>query len=516
MKKRRLFLIGLVIIIGLFRFSLIDRGAQSWPDENRYDKSLTAVAALARGNLEGFAFNLLSTQGRPGDVALRLIPAGVQLLLGEVYGISLHNPESLMIPLAFNVIVSLLILLLFFRISMLLFDGQFLPSLISTAVYAFLVNSNIYIRHIVPYDLSLLCFMYSIYSVLKGMESGERISSKALVFSGLASGLGFSVYPGYYFLPALVFSLVLFGEFNNRFSGVSLRRCLVFTVSAVTVPLAFEVIGRAGGKSYYATLVNLSSTVTQGTFIEGFAFLPQYLMEVEKLVGVLLMVFVAFYILKSLVLVLTKKSLGPQKTMRFTVLIIFMGFLFHSINSVIFHKVVFYGRLIHMYFPFLVLASVSLLSGLKKTAIKRAAYGVLMATSIYSFITFSMYYANLSYPYDVLYKQGVRGEHIRADFSNMATETREKCIIFLPTPGFAENGRSIVALRDLILVNFCYYHPLGEDFTPYSPPVGYELVYRGRHFLSYPAYGYEGYTVKERKYLKERDYKVYIYERPSG
>jgi hypothetical protein len=492
---------------------LIDRGAQSFPDENRYNHSLDAVEALYQKDIRSFSKSLSVTSGRPGDATLRLIPAACQILIKKTYGISPFNPVSLMIPQAFNVIVSVLILIFFYKITLLLFENNHFIAFICALVYSLLPNSNVYIRHMLPYDSSFLCFILAFYYILKSSNDKKQIPFRTFIISGALAGFGFVVYPAYYFMTVFILALIIFTGYNGRFSVTLLIKCLVFAFSAALVFSFYEMIARLGGTSYFSSLKYLSTTVTQGSFEEGFTVLPKYLIEVEGPIGVFLLFFASLYLIKSVLGILSKRTISPQSTLRFMVLTIFVGFLIHASSSAIFHKMVFYGRIIHIYFPFLIWASVSMISSFKKTAITRICYGTLIIASAYSFIAFSLEYIPLAYPFDVLYKQGIREEHISPAYDNMVSEIKKKCIIYPPPPPFNHQSVYPVTKRDLILVNFCYYFPLGGDFSLYNPPREYRLIYSGRHFLSFPAYGFEGFSIKERRFLRERDYKVSIYEK---
>jgi hypothetical protein len=67
-----------------------------------------------------------------------------------------------------------------------------------------------------------------------------------------------------------------------------------------------------------------------------------------------------------------------------------------------------------------------------------------------------------------------------------------------------------------MLINFCFFNIIsgwyGEDFCTFRPSQNHTLIYKAKHFLAFDPYTFEGYGIKERKMLKERNYNVAIYK----
>ena len=138
--KKHYLLIVLCIMIVFPRFALVGKGAFSFPDESRYHQSRAALSSLFNNDVTGFCKCIMNTQGRPGDTLLRLIPMAVQLLLYKWDGIPVENPESLRISIIFNVIISLLISIVFYNISLQLFENNRAIAFISTLTYSLLAK----------------------------------------------------------------------------------------------------------------------------------------------------------------------------------------------------------------------------------------------------------------------------------------------------------------------------------------------------------------------------------------
>ena len=188
---------GLLMLILLVRLSFLGTGAMTFPDEARYYASYDAIDGLfpiSHGGFDSFNANIQQTQGRPGDALLRVVPAGIQLQLEKMTGISHHSQGSLLIPVVFNYFILLWSLYLFYRIAQLLLHHQS-AALLSTLVYACLVNTNLYIRHVLPYDTGMLCVFGTFFLVLRMKAQPQRRTVRAVFAIGALAGLAFAVYP---------------------------------------------------------------------------------------------------------------------------------------------------------------------------------------------------------------------------------------------------------------------------------------------------------------------------------
>jgi hypothetical protein len=427
-------------------------------------------------------------------------------------GLHPSDPSSLLIATGANVIFSLIVSFLFYKISLLLFKGNNAVAIIGTMVYSLLANNNIYIRHILPYDTSMLFFLIGILLALKATkEKYLDVDLTHIVFSGLATGIGFTIYPGFYFLPPVVFSLIAFfkprgDHFSRRILG-----CLLFGAAAVSVLLLFEIAARFAEASYMVRLAEITSMTFQGSFSEGFTFLPKYLVIVEQSAGALILVLALTFLASTVVLSARLPTTFIHDRLRIMVSIIFLAYCYQAFSSYVQHNMSWYGRLLHGYAPFLVWAAIAQLSKIRTTSYRRLGYGMLVIASFHSFYSFSREYIPLAYPRDALYAHEIESM-INED--DIVCETEAMTILsstFLPGRATAMGDKSKYKL-----VNFCYFYPLGDDYNAYSP-YGYSLLYKGRHFISFPAYGFEGHSIRERRLLRDRNYQLEIYiEDPSN
>lgn len=509
-KAFRLLLFLFFLLIFLFRLSLIYRGAYAWPDENRYLSSLDAANQLFAGKfLEAFAA-ISNTQGRPGDALLRLFPAFIQIGAERWFHLPASDLASLLIPQLFNVAISLLIVLVFYKIVRQLFREQ--PpylALICTAVYSLLTNNNIYIRHILPYDTSLLIFLVALYLALKitnrdlkepadTLKKVKPANPRLFILCGGLVGLGFTVYPGYYFFPVIIFVMLVFGS-KPFLTRLKILNIFSAGIAVILVLMVFEVIAHFGGTSYIASSLLLSDTINQGTFEEGFIFLPEYLAQVDTFSGVLLLTLALFFLARTLYWLVRYRKLSRLEVLG---LVASGGYLLHASASVFLHKMVFYGRLLHLYIPFMVLAAFGALLLLNK---KWQGYilAIVLLFSIISFVQFSFEYLPLAYSESVLQNQGINlASYGVIDAQNETGPCHQEDPV-LPARG--------VGNTKITLVNFCFFYPITATYTPYKADAPQKSLYNQPHFLSFRAYTFEAFSASERELIHNRQYRIQIY-----
>src|SRR6185295_17018051 len=98
----------------------------------------------------------------------------------------------------FNFLIYCLILVVHYRFSRLIFKDNIL-ALISVLMYSALTNSYLYLRHALPYDMSLLILYQVFYVVVKNAEVNIFTYKQSFIL-GLISFFGYIVYPGYFTL----------------------------------------------------------------------------------------------------------------------------------------------------------------------------------------------------------------------------------------------------------------------------------------------------------------------------
>ncbi|MBI4726371.1 hypothetical protein HY768_03960 [candidate division TA06 bacterium] len=481
----------------------------AFPDESRYGYSIYALDCLKSLDFKGFLNNIFITQARPGDAILRLMPAGIQGILYHTASWDPRLPVSLVIPQLFNLLISILLTLVFYRVSLILWR-DFYPAFSATVVYSLLANSNIYVRHLLPYDAALLIFLSALFYILKDNRTAA-VSVKTAGIAGALAALSFLTYPGYYYIPVLVWGALWIRGRGEKPAKKLLANTGFFAASLALVMLVFEGLARLGGSSYLNNARGLPATIIQGSFKEGYTFGVKYLVQVEGMIGLLLVICLLWY---AGLIVRELARQGPKKLLKDYVFLLFIlsgaGFMIHASISAIFHKMVFYGRLLHLYLPFLVWTGFQGPGSLKMPRWRNVSYALMIAASVISFTFFAFSYSGLAYPRDVLYRYRILWPGL--DSGKIIFERQPvKRVIAPPSPKIKGIDPAMLD-TSLTTVNAGYFYPVEGPFEPYLPPEHQVKIFTGQHFLTFPAYLFEGYSMGERRIMRERNIYVSVFK----
>ncbi|QJX45412.1 hypothetical protein HMJ29_00060 [Hymenobacter taeanensis] len=490
-------LLGLLAVLLLARLSLLTAGgALSFPDEDRYLESIKAAQLLLAGQWAPAALHVANTQGRPADALLRLPVAVVQVLWYQLGGPAPEAPPSLVLPQLMNYAVLLGNLLLLYQLG-----RRWLPkasAVLSCLLYSALVNTNLYVRHVLPYDMALLVLLAALVLLTR---PGRPVSMRHLSFlTGLLGVLVVAVYPGYYFAPLLLGAVLLARVPRQRWR----EAVLWAAVGAFVLLLPLELITRYGHISYLRTLQTLAPTITQGDFSEGVTFSGNYLWQVEGPLGLAL----GMLALPGL------WSLNRIRAAENTAAIRAVGWgssglwLLHAALVYFAHQFVFYGRILHFFLPFLVLYAVSALAMLPATT-RRISLIALLGVAVFGFSGFFLTYASLAYPRDVL----IRLSPQSTDTLSYQNESGIGHALDFRLPPSTIRPQQVVA-TSYYLINFTYPYPLPVTSCQarLAPPQA-RLVFQGPHFLTFPAYGFEGFIPAERQHLRFCSFQCRVYKR---
>ena len=483
--KKRGWFILVLLSLAVFRFHLATSGGRMyWPDEKLYNLSAKFLDAIEAGNYrEGLGYLFRTYPDRPGFVFLSAIPASIQRIIAGDGKVEFGDPDYFDPPALFNVLVSLLISVVFYRV-LLILTGRPNQALLGMVVYGLLCNTNLYIRHLVPYDYSLLLFLISLFLVLRS-DSISGITPRTAILSGIVSSLAFLVYPGYFLFVAIIAVLVFF------LSRRRLAMILLHLLPAAAVIVLAELLARFSGSEYVLDFLQLGIR-SQGSFEEGYVFAWRYLTEVEGLIGYALSGLFLIYLLY----LLRRPPRSPAAAALF--LAATGAYLFNGTYSVVFKSMVFRGRLFHMYVPFLVWGAVMTLNSIRREGVRIALCLALFGLSLVSFFPFAVRYGGIWYPRDFRYRfLGDAGE------GDAAFIREDKQI-----------GKGDLAGAMFVAVNLNHFSKIYGGHYPFDPPDDLRLIKSVSHPLNFRAYPFEGYSVAERRILRERDYQMRMYLRP--
>lgn len=446
---------------------------------------------------------LFEVQGRPGLVIAAILPAGVQIVLSNYLMVPYNSATAAWVIYVYNIIIYLLILGCLFRVSTKL-GFTIYQSLLTLILFTFTLNGFIYLRHTFPYDTSLLCGLLA-FNLLLG-DSPQ--SFRSLIFQGLAIAACFLIYPGYF---PLVFAFAFCWLFQYRASFGSagwIKQGLVFSV-AFSVPfIVIELLAGMCGKSYFFDAKQLSQTIIEGSFEEGFSFLFKYLWQVEQGLGLFYMlgsIIVLYFICSKIIF--TKTTLDRTEWLFVAIAI---GFVFYASLVFFLHKMVFYGRIIHQFMPFMALFTIyGFFLVIKSEKLKKQLTGALPILILT--LSFSAYrqYSGMEYPRD-FFNRNNRNDALNArsiEYSCQWLSSLPRVEKFVDTQN--------IKFEKIILVNWC--HPSGDSaqngkqWNHFIPCLGQKLLAKAPHYMSYIGYQFEGANIKQRKELSENPPMLEIY-----
>jgi len=486
----------LLALVALYRLSLLGRGAQAFADEQWYFQSVLFLQSLAHGHAIEAASHLTFSFARPGLPLVMAIPGALQAI-PFAFGVAASNPVSLLIPTACNVVVTLINLTLFYRLTLLLFDGDTAIALGAAALYSLLANTNVYVRHTLGYDWSLCLFLIAVWVML----SRPKTFARAGGIGALMAGVG-AVYPGYFPLVGVA-GLVLVADRREDDRAARWQLAAGFLAGVAVVVGSLDFVCRIGGLSYLDHVRQLMGAQTQGSFAEGWSFFPRYLIDVERFGGVALLGGFAVWVTRTL----SELARGRLRRIHVLVLAATAAWMWQAFSSASLHSTVLYGRLLHPWFPFLVWATADAIAWSPRRGVRDALGGLAIAATFVAWIGFANQYDRLAYPADVLYAMGI--DTARLPPGAMRCELRSVSTYASPPPLSRRTGYPYSDRTDYVLDNFCQGFPESENLKvkrENSRP-----LFDGPHFMTFPPYGFEGLGPEDRLKMQEMAYGVRVW-----
>ena len=501
----------IIVTILILRITLLGRGLISLMDERRYFLTLQAVKHFSQGHFVQGIVALNSTQGRPGDAYIRLIPAVVQAAIFKVFHINTNTPTSLITAAWVNWGILILNTFLFYKIAKVLFDNKW--SRIAVIIYVCLINTNIYMRHILPYDTSICFFLLALWLVVKDYK-GTLFTKRSPAFKiGVFSGIAFVIYPGYFLAPAIVGLMMIELPITRSSLQRLLVRGTVYVFGVVVVILTCEIIARLGGLSYLMSGSKLSSTITQGDFSAGYSFAAAYLIDIESALGCLLLLL----LLWSLGSLLSPIRLRTAETTEFRerrvllTLVLMLSWFYYASLVYLGHKLVFYGRILHLFMPMLVLVCIYGIAHVKHSGFRY----LVIIISVVSFLAFFRDYSKVVYAKDVAFDNNIFAP-LPAHVLRYNTACGDNDIMYEPfQTKYNDNDKVSLSAANandtLLLVNFGVLYPI-RCYNPLGDMRDRGvLLIQGNDMAKFPPYQYESYNLRERELLNTKDYKFQVY-----
>jgi hypothetical protein len=564
---------ALLGLLALYHATLLGRGALAFPDEFMSFRGAHQIAgALAHGDVRGAAAGTIGFWGaRPAEFLMRAPAAGLQRVAGRWTGLPPSSPSMLVLATAQNVAVSLALSLVFLHLTRRLIADPTVAA-VATGTFSLLATNHLWVRHLIPYDAALaahlaalgmslgigppeksswrrvgtwaargvpavlvtVCYPLVFYryrflglpwaglvlvcwaALAAGLGRGNGGLSRA-VRTGLVSGCALALYPAYYsFVPALGL-IVLLSASPDRLLSVGPGSALAgaaYGAGVLTVVFAFEVLARVGGLSYLGAASLMSRYVKEGTFDEGFVFLPRYLFATDGPAALFLLAAAAL----SLIVLVRAAARGtvPPRDVPGVRVVLVLGALYlaYGFQSTVLHLMNFSGRYARMYIPAVVwLAALGVVR--LRPDLRRWAIGLWCVCAAAGFARFASGYAAVGFPADVLFEAGVRYEDLDAEHVWHESEIIPN--YNLPVEPFTAGSAYVTRPGDdrFHIVNFGFFDLRGSPRPRFAPPAGYVLAVDRKHFLSFPPMPFEGFPESKRAELLGRGYRLQVWCRES-
>jgi hypothetical protein len=453
-----------------FRWGLVIRGGQYYfSDEGRYEFSRTVAKLLLQGEVSAAFSQIFTNPEHLGFQIIGILPALVENF----------TRDSLLIPGLFFSIFSVLNLYLIYAISLRAGANQ-KPALYALILSALSMSLMYYTRHLLPYDTGMTFGLLAVYAALD-----ERPSARAALACGTLSFLCFITYNGYWILTALTMVLCVVRR-SKTFPGFF--RIGIWTAVGFFAPaLLLLEISALAGINIVDAYRTFSTTVSQGSFAEGWSLPFEYYWHTEHLV------FFAILILS--IPALFNQNNGKKTAWTWAGATAFI-YLNMFVLSVVLHKFVVMARQVRQMTPFLVLLAASGLAGLEQrfSLGQKLVRGILAVLLLQAGWNYLASY-NLTYPREFVWEAQTRFP---------AFEFSEKRLAF-GAPTLCQNNGYVAE----------YVKHFAVPPEP-NPPVEGELLLSAPHPDNFLPYQYEGYTYEQRLYLRELKPEMRLYKADAG
>ena len=506
--KSPVFLAILIVLAAMaVRVSWMGKGVYAFTDETRYLASQQLVSDVSQGHIKKGFEALLITDARPVDCLLHAMPALLQQLILHSQG--LNHPNSLIWVQYFHILLFGLLAFVFFQLTILLFPNNAYYGVLTLACFVLLINNHVHARHILPYDTALLFLLYALILIVRAHREKGIISTHIKCMAGVLAALACLTYPGYYWLPILMMVYLFMVSGSDRFMD-GLREVIPFILGAVTIFVLFEGLYWSYGKSLVYGLAGLAIGINQGDYHESLEFLILYMKETNGIVGWILSY--TFLIIGAISLV----GLLRARMKVFDPVMVFLGlafgaWAFHVVLGEVFEFMVFYGRLIHAFVPFMLWAVLAVCLRLKSMA--SPALAVLAALCLFSFWNFHQMYQSITYPRDVLYTFShphslvTTGDAV-IELTKNKPQTGPYCNIHSSYAYYQLTGRRIDP--SLFFYNTSILYPIERQSIVKCVQSFDKYLLRTPYYLCFAPYGYEGYSAAARKRLQSGLYMTQV------
>ncbi|MCO5229671.1 MAG: hypothetical protein M9958_00805 [Chitinophagales bacterium] len=500
-----------LIFLGIFigRLSLLGQGHLDDPDEIPFLELLKQFDKLLQLDADAWNNQVFVMWSTYFETLYRLPQVFVLKWYASWINMPMESTQALASVAFFNLLVVMGISYVFYKIlNRLSFDRNL--SLLGMLLLASFINSNLYIRHINSYESSFLIHLIALLILLK-----EKLTWKDYWVAGILSAVAYFDYYGFFMMFLIIWIIGIF-----RLETKTLKTIALCTVSlslpAFVLLLFFQGISSLSGHSYIDFTILFSTTIFHGSPEETLKYAYIYLSSVEGMWGYLMFFLCMLGLLYS---VFYRKRYSSKAK-----LFLYSGmtaYLIYGIYAVLTKEMVFYGRVFHMYLPFIVVAVLMIIQRHKVLMIPFFIFAFLNGVFVVKELNDIGYPRSLIYNYGLFenepdhyqfvyeLKPGIEYNYKKYYFEGNDIDVPK---LWMPKTQFQPRIKG-----DLILQNFGFFfhYPdnFTESYTPFKKPTGYKKVLEKKHFMSHPAYTFEYCTKYGRQFFLDKKFEVTIYKK---
>lgn len=307
-------------------------------------------------------------------------------------------------------------------------------------------------------------------------------------------------------------AIIMFYNKKELFEKKFIFKLILFGIGFVILIIPFEIISRIGKTSYIMSVVWVQKTINGGDYSEGYTFIPEYLYKVEGLMGLI----GGLCYITSFIIILIKIFRKGIKLniIEYIIFVSFLGIIFHSSQCYFLRKLVWYGRLFHFYYLFIVISIAYLIfEQLKNIKLRKYLQIFILAISVFSFFNFFRQYIKIGYPKDILYYMKINTAILPSENKLVDIEIKPSHYDVVDNPSVINNNY-YNKNKDYTLVNFAFLWPQIDD----NPKIknldlnnNLKCIYKSKYYLGYTPYLYEGFDIYQRNYFEivQPEIKVY-------
>lgn len=452
---------------------------------------------LAALNLHTWLDSIFITIGSLPDTFIRFIQTAIVMVPFQDKKQLLGSYDIFRYVGYFNVVVSLLIILVYYGLLRRLGIDKKL-AVVGMMLFGSLIANNIYMRHILPYDHSILLHLSAMYVLAR-----TELSNRSIFFAGTLTAIALTNYYGFYMLGLICGLYVMYQE---RYSFKKLFiNGLIFALPSVLLIVIFELISRMDGRSYLSFINEFSQTIYHGSFDETPIYFWIYSTLVEKTWGITLLVLSAIGVL----FMLKAKERNPLVVW---VILGITGYVLHSIYGYFFEGMVFYARVFRLYYIFIIMAVVFLLQQWKWFNNGFVVTIILAGISVHYFIVVNEL-NKIGYPHSITNELKLKTSS--NDLNVRVLHSSASAIDYINEEGdfYTRRENQSTIQGKYLAENFCFFihYPDTSFISSYKPAYTAEdknIVLDKLHFMSYPLYTMEYCTREGREYFLENKLRV--------